>query len=155
MKRLAAAALICLPTTASADLSADLAQTFQDVAHVEDVADLLNCVALNRSLSLVFGPDSEFYEGFRTREGYLASVAGILWVEAEEMADQDSDRVFDILLPPINMATDHYLARMDALTLETDTPFDDQILDQVDFCNAMYVALRDAAGDTRIDPIRD
>lgn len=138
-------ALLCAPTLAHADLSGDLAETFAPVAHVATVADTLSCVALFRSLSLVFGPESDLFDGFQDREGYLAAIAGVLWADSAEAEGHSPDDVFAVLLPPINAATDQYLAHMDAVTLETDVPFDDQILDQVDFCNAMIAGLQQDA----------
>lgn len=147
MRRVLLAALICAPAAAHAqtDLRAALAETFAPVDHVENVSDTLSCVALYRSLSLVFGPDSELFEGFQTREGFMASLAGVLWVASEGVEGQTTDEVFAVLLPPINTATDQYLGHMDAVAAETDAPFDDLILDQVDFCNAIYEAVQQDA----------
>lgn len=139
---------MCLPTTlfAQSELSEDLAVTFAPVAHVDTMTDALGCVALFRSLTIVFGPESELYADFQTREGFMASVAGVLWTDSPDGAGQSSDDVFAFLVPLINGATDEYLAHMDTLAENTDSPFDDQILRQVDFCNAVFDGLQRDAG---------
>lgn len=142
MRRALSVAFLCLPTLAQADLDADIAETFAPVSHVASVADTLGCVALYRSLSLVFGPESELFAGFQVREGFLASVAGVLWADSAAGFGHSADNVFAVLLPPISTATDQYLAHMDAVTLATDVPFDDQILDLVEFCNAIFETLQ-------------
>ncbi|GAB5445612.1 hypothetical protein [Gymnodinialimonas sp.] len=148
VRHLACAALLCLANSASAqtDLSQTLNATLAPVAEVESLSDTLNCTALFRSLSLIFGPDSENFEGFQTREGAMASISGVLWADSPGGAGQSPDEVFAVLLPMINAATDHYLAHMDATAQALDTPFDDQILGQFDFCNALVEALQSDAG---------
>lgn len=147
MRRAVLAVLLCLPTAihAQTDLRAELTETFAPMNEVENVAETLSCVALYRSLSLVFGPESDLFAGFQSREGFMASVAGVLWVASEGVEGQTTDEVFAVLLPPIDAATDQYLAYMDAVAEQTDAPFDDVILDQVDFCNAIYEALQQDA----------
>lgn len=139
----AAAVLICAPAIADAqDLSATLAETFAPVADVASLTDMLTCTALYRSLSLLLGPDSEMSADFRTREGFMASIAGILWAEQDGVEPQSPDAVFAVLLPLITAATDHYLAYMDDVAAQSDAPFDDTIFAQVDFCNAIFETLQ-------------
>lgn len=139
-------ALAPAPASAQTPLGTEIAATFAPVAQVDTLADTLGCTALFRSLSLVFGPDSDLFEGFQSREGFMASISGVLWADSAEGAGQSPDDIFTILLPLINAATDQYLAHMDAVALATEVPFDDQLLDQVDFCNALIEALQNDAG---------
>jgi hypothetical protein len=143
---LAASALICAPALSQAqDLGTDLAELFSPVDHVENLADTLSCTALYRSLFMVIGAQSELSEDFRDREGFMASVAGILWVADEGQVGQTPDEVFATLLPLIDGATEQFITHMEAVLRETEAPFDDVIFDQVDFCNAIVTALqRDA-----------
>ncbi|ABD55656.1 hypothetical protein [Jannaschia sp. CCS1] len=137
------AALLCLPSAAIAqsDLSAELADTLAPVAEVESLGATLTCTALYRSLSLLFGSQSENFEDFQSREGAMASLSGVLWARSPDGAGQSPDDVFAVLLPLINAATDQYLAHMDALSLIDGTPFDDQLLGQIDYCNAIFDSL--------------
>lgn len=148
MKYLICAGALCLPTLAHAqsDLAQALSETLAPAADIQSLSDTLSCTALFRTLTLVFGPESENFEGFQSREGAMASVSGIIWSESDAGADQSPEEVFGILVPLINTATDQYLAHMDATALTTDAPFDGEILDQLDFCNAIVDALESNGG---------
>lgn len=148
MNRLLCAAVLCLPTLAHAqtDLRDTLAETLAPTAEVETLPDTLSCTALYRALSLVFGPESENFEESQTREGAMASVSGILWSESVTGAEQTPEEIFGFLVPLINIATDQYLAHMDTVALATQSPFDEDILDQVDFCNAIVEGLQSNSG---------
>lgn len=144
MKRIvAAAALIFAPSLAhTQDLGANLAEVFAPIDHVENLADTLSCTALYRSLFMIIGAQSELSQGFRDREGFMASIAGVLWVAAEGQVGQTPEEVFSVLLPPINAATEQYVTHMEAVLAATDAPFDEAIFGQMDFCNAIYDALQ-------------
>ncbi len=141
------AALCALPVPASAqtDLRADLNATFQAVTTAENLLETLNCTALYRSLSLLLGEGSEMAATFQEREGYMASLSGMLWVAEEANAGQTPEQVFATLLPPINTATEQYLAYMDQLSATTDAPFDDVVIGTVEFCNGIYGSLQEEA----------
>ncbi|MBY4892589.1 hypothetical protein KUL25_07405 [Rhodobacteraceae bacterium N5(2021)] len=148
MKRLACAALLCGsgPAVAQTALSLSLETTFAPVEEVESLSDALSCTALFRSMSLVFGPESDYFETFCAREGVMASVSGVLWADSPRGAGQSPDEVFTLLLPMINTATDLYVDHMDATVAVTDAPFDGPILAQFDFCTALVEALQRDAG---------
>lgn len=139
----ACAVAMSLPTMAlgQTDLSAELQNTVAPVADVDGLGATITCTALYRSLSLLFGTQSEYFEDFQSREGAMASLSGLLWAQSPEGDGQSPDAVFAFLLPLIEASTDRYLAHMDALSLVDGTPFDDQILGQVDFCNAIFDSL--------------
>ena len=95
MRRVLCVALICAPSLAHAqDLNAALADTFAPLNHVENLANTLSCTALYRSLSLMFGTESDLEEGLRNREGFMATVAGVLWTAQEAVVGQTPDDVF-------------------------------------------------------------
>ncbi|WP_224815298.1 hypothetical protein [Hasllibacter sp. MH4015] len=145
----AALLLLSVPATAQTEaLDADLLPVFDAVDHVDNLPDLLNCAGLYRSLAFVLETDetSELAQGFRDREGYMAGVGGMLWVAAEVPEGGDTEGVFDVLLPPIDAATEIYLLHMDATAAATDAPFDEAIFGRLDFCNAIFEALQEPAG---------
>ena len=130
---------------AQTDLRSDLTETFAAVNLNDNLVETLNCTSLYRSLALLLGDESEMATTFRGREGYMASLSGALWASDDANADQTPEEVFEILLPPINTATDQYLAYMSELASRTDAPFDDVIIDSVEFCNAIYGTLQEDA----------
>lgn len=143
IRALACAAALCTPVTASAqdhDLQTALDATFAPLAHVETLPDTLGCAALYRSLNRVLGPDSEFNAEFTRRGGFMTAIAGVVWSRRADAAQGES--VLTALLPPIVDAAEHYIAHMDIVVTQTGEPFDDVILDQIDFCDAMFEALQ-------------
>jgi hypothetical protein len=128
---------------AQADLNADLAATFEPVAINETIVDALNCTAVFRAMALLMGSDSDAATTFHDREGYMAALAGMMWVADEANAEQTPEQVYDILLPPINTATGQYLGHMEQLSTTTDAPFDDLIIGAVEFCNSIYATLQE------------
>lgn len=143
MRQAAWAAVLCLPTLAhgQTDLTSNLSTALAPVAGVENLGATLTCTALYRSLSLLFGSESENFDEFRSGEGAMASLSGVLWAQSPGGQGQSPDEVFTVLLPLIDTATDQILARMDALSLIDGTPFDDEILGQIDFCDAILESL--------------
>lgn len=141
------ASVIAMPglATAQTDLRADLTETFAPVNLNDNLVETLNCTSLYRALALLLGDDSELVTTFQEREGYMASLSGVMWGSEDANAEQTPEEVFAILVPPINTATEQYLSYMSDLAERSDAPFDDVIIDSVEFCNAIYGALQEEA----------
>lgn len=124
-------------------LESDLSGVFAPLAHVENVPDTLNCAALFRSLSVLLDPESEAGASFQAREGFMASIAAILWGAEEAEVGTSEDEIFDVLIPPLDAATGLYLSHMNTVAETTDSPFDEVILSRVEYCIAIHDALHE------------
>ncbi len=137
-------ALLAAPSAAVAqtDLELALAETFTPVEVVENVPTLLSCAALYRALSLAIGEETDTGQAFTQRESYLASIAGVLWFADQGQAGQSESDILAQMVPPIDAATEIFFDHMEGVAATGDSPFDEEIFGQLEFCDAIYTAMQ-------------